>query len=105
MQQVLKLIEVDIGVRIVNQRIQKIQGFEDAHLSAVAPQERIAFLADKVVRLMPMVLTIEFADGVARRFFVVAIIALCLGVRDRIDLFLHEVLPGLDYTCWTRLIF
>jgi hypothetical protein len=47
MQQVLKLIEVDIGIRIVNQRIQKIQGFEDAHLSAVAPQERIAFWRTK----------------------------------------------------------
>ena len=95
LQQMLQLRELDVRIGIIDQRVEIIERFEDAHLPAVELQELALLRLHEVVRLMAVILAIELADGLAGRIIVVAIILAGLGLRLGIDGIGDEFFPGL----------
>ena len=95
LQQVLKLIELDIGIGIVDQRVEKIERVENAHPPAIEAEIRIALLADEFERLAGVVLLVELAHGLARGIVVVPIVRLGLRAGRRINLLFDELFPRL----------
>ena len=93
LQQVLKLIELDIGIGVVDQRVEKVERFEDAHPPAVEAEIRVALLADEFERLMAVILPVELAHGVAGGVVVVPVVFLGLRAGLRINLLFDELFP------------
>ncbi len=90
----LQLREFDIGVRVIDQRVEIIERLEDAHLTAVELQ-KLAFFSDEVVSLKSMILPIELADRLAGRRIVIPIILASLSLRLGVHGVGDEFFPGL----------
>ncbi len=90
----LQLVELDVRVGIVDQRVEKVARLEDAHPPALEGEELGALALDEVVGLMAMVLAVELADRIARRRVVVAVVGLGLRPRLGIDARDDELFPG-----------
>src|SRR3954462_11332983 len=103
LQQVLQLIELDIRIRIVDERVQKFERFENAHLPVIERKELGALPLDEVERLLAMILPIEFADRVTGRLIVIAIIFPRLRARLRVHLLLQKLLPRMKPILLTRI--
>ena len=95
LQQMLQLREFDIGVRVIDQRIEIIERLEDAHLTAVEFQKLALLALDEVVRLKPVILAIELADRLAGRRIVIPIILASLRLRLGVHGIGDEFFPGL----------
>jgi hypothetical protein len=92
---VLLLVEIDIGIGIVHQRVQKIECLVERHLTPIKSQKLRPLLLHEIVRLVTVVLAIELAHRVAGRIIVVAIILFGLPARLGIDLRFDEFFPRL----------
>src|SRR3954467_2653173 len=101
LQQVLQLIELDIRIRIVDERVQKVERLKNAHLPMIEPQELGSLPRNEVERLLAMILPIEFAHRVAGRLIVIAIIFPRLRARLRVYLLLQKLLPRMKSTLLT----
>src|SRR3954451_7374752 len=103
LQQMLQLIELDIRIRIVDKRVQKLERLKNAHLSVIEPQELGSLPLDEVERLLAMILPIKLADRLAGRLIVIAIIFPRLRARLRVHLLLQKLLPRMKPILLTRI--
>src|SRR4051812_13323951 len=103
LQQMLKLIQLDIRIRVVDERVQKLKRLEDAHLPMVEAQKLPSLARNKVECLLAMILPIEFPHRLASRTVVIAIAFARLHARLRIHLLLNELLPRMKPILLTRI--
>ena len=78
LQQVVELVEIGIGIRIIHQLIEEIKCRPDRHFLLIKRKVLLLLFPHEIVG---MVQTIELADGIATGFFVFAVFSgsLCGG--------------------------
>ena len=79
LQQVLELGEAEVGIGVVDQRVEERERVPHAHALALEPEELALLGQHEVVALMAVVEPVELADGVARGLVVVAVVLARLG--------------------------
>ena len=90
----LQLIQFDVRVGVVDERVEEVARLEDAHALPLEGEELAPLALDEVVGLMAMVLAVELANRIARRRVVVAVVG--LGLRPRLGIHArdNEFFPG-----------
>jgi hypothetical protein len=76
---VLQLVEVNVGVRVVHQRVEVFHGAPHGHFPLVELQKLLFFLHYEVVRLVAVVEPVKLPHRVPFRGFVVAVGVFGLG--------------------------
>jgi hypothetical protein len=101
LEKMLHLIEVCIGIRIVNQLIEEVKGVPDRHFLFVERQVFRPFFHYKIIRLVSVIQPIEFPHGIALRILIVAVFLYCLFAGDcfRIGISAKHVIFPLVKVC------
>jgi len=90
LEAVLDLREIGIGVALVHQGVEVVEGLPDAHLGPGAAGVLALFIEDKLARLVGVVETIEFAHS--RRGGVIVFTKI-FRLAVRVVPLLYEVIP------------
>src|SRR3954469_22253588 len=99
----LQLVELNIRIGVVDERVQEFERFKNAHLPVIEAQKFFALTLNEVKRLLSMILAIEFAHRVAGGLIVVTVAFAGLRARLRIHLLLDELLPRMKPVLLTRI--
>src|SRR5262245_22780561 len=91
LEQMLKLVERNIGVRIIDERVEKIERIKDAHTAAIEAEILVALPADELKCLIQVILLVELSHGFARGIVIIPIVCGRLFTGLWINVFFNEV--------------